>query len=70
LEPVAKDPTQDFRMSHRLQKFRGPQVLQLTRLFLSNPEAMIAEPPEMENELRGMALRKDADRKAEPSGTP
>ena len=70
LEPVARDPTQDFRMSHRLQRFRGPQVLQLTRLFLSKPEAMIAEPPEMENELRGMALRKDGDKVAGPSGTP
>lgn len=59
LEPVAKDPTQDFRMSHRLQRFRGPQVLQLTRLFLSNPESMIAEPPELEDELRGMATRKE-----------
>jgi pimeloyl-ACP methyl ester carboxylesterase len=70
LEPVAKDPTQDFRMSHRLQRFRGPQVLQLTRLFLSKPEAMIAEPPEMENELRGMALRKGEEGGAEPSGRP
>jgi pimeloyl-ACP methyl ester carboxylesterase len=58
LEPVAYDPTQDFLMSHRLQKFRAPQVMQLVRLFLSNPERMIAEPPEMEKELRGIALRK------------
>jgi hypothetical protein len=59
LGSVARDPRYDFRMSHRLQKFRAPQVLQLTRLFLSKPEAMLAEPPEMENELRGMALRKE-----------
>lgn len=70
LEPVAKDPRYDFRMSHRLQKFRGPQVLQLARLFLSKPEAMLAEPPEMENELRGMALRKDDDAGPDASGTP
>jgi pimeloyl-ACP methyl ester carboxylesterase len=57
LEPVAKDPRYDFRMSHRLQKFRAPQVLQLVRLFLSRPEEMVAEPPELENELRGLALR-------------
>ncbi len=72
LDAVARDPRYDFRMSHRLQKFRAPQVLQLVRLFLSKPEAMIAEPPEMENELRGMALRKN-DEKAEgsqTSGTP
>lgn len=70
LEPVAKDPTQDFRMSHRLQRFRGPQVLQLTRAFLSNPEAMIAEPPELENELRGMATRKEDGEGAGPSERP
>ena len=63
LDPVAKDPNQDFRMSHRLQKFRAPRVVQLVRLFLSNPEAMITEPPEMENELKGMALRKEQEGK-------
>ena len=59
LEKVARDPRYDFRMSHRLQKFRAPQVLQLARSFLSNPEAMVAEPPEMENELKGMEMRKE-----------
>jgi pimeloyl-ACP methyl ester carboxylesterase len=58
IEPVAYDPEHDFLISHKLQRFRAPQVMQLVRLFLSNPEAMIAEPPEMENELRGAALRR------------
>ena len=58
LDAVAKDPRYDFRMSHRLQKFRAPQVLQLVRLFLSRPEEMVAEPPELENELKGVALRR------------
>ncbi|MDG6969932.1 MAG: alpha/beta fold hydrolase, partial [Nitrososphaerota archaeon] len=62
LEAVARDPRYDFRMSHRLQSFRAPQVLQLTRSFLSRPSAMVAEPPEMENELRGQALRKEDDK--------
>ena len=62
LEPVARDPRYDFRMSHRLQKFRGPQVLQLARSFLSRPSAMVAEPPELENELRGQALRKEDEK--------
>lgn len=64
LDTVARDPRYDFRMSHRLQHFRAPQVLQFARLFLSKPEAMIAEPPEMENELRGMALRKETEKKS------
>jgi len=65
LEPVAKDPRYDFRISHRLQKFRAPQVLQLVRLFLSRPGEMVAEPPELENELRGLALRKEEKGSAE-----
>jgi pimeloyl-ACP methyl ester carboxylesterase len=62
LDPVNRDPKEDFRMSHRLQKFRAPQLMQLTRLFLGNPGAMTAEPPEMENQLRGMALRKEDEK--------
>ncbi|MDG7011428.1 MAG: alpha/beta fold hydrolase [Nitrososphaerota archaeon] len=62
LDSVARDPRYDFRMSHRLQKFRAPQVLQLARSFLSNPAGMIAEPPEVENELKGQALRKEDEK--------
>jgi predicted esterase len=72
LDAVAKDPRYDFRMSHRLQKFRAPQVMQLVRLFLSNPDSMVTEPPELENELKGLALRREDDKPkdAAPSGTP
>ena len=71
LDAVAKDPRYDFRMSHRLQKFRAPPVIQLARRFLSDPESMISEPPEMENELRGLALRKqDEESGAAPTSTP
>jgi pimeloyl-ACP methyl ester carboxylesterase len=58
LEPVAYDPAHDFTISHKLQRFRAPQVMQLVKLFLSNPEAMIAEPPHLEEELRGLAMKK------------
>jgi pimeloyl-ACP methyl ester carboxylesterase len=67
LEPVARDPREDFRMSHRLQRFRAPQLVQLAKLFLSNPGGMVAEPPEMENELRGMALRKEEEKGPAPT---
>ena len=70
LDTVARDPRYDFRMSHRLQQFRAPQVLQLTRSFLLNPEGMIAEPPEMENELKGLALRKEEKRGVATTSTP
>lgn len=59
LEPVAKDPSHDFTISHKLERFRAGEVLNLIKTFLSNPEAMISEPPEMEKELRGIALRGD-----------
>jgi pimeloyl-ACP methyl ester carboxylesterase len=61
LEPVAHDPAHDFLISHKLERFRAPQLLQLVKLFLSRPEEMIAEPPEMENELRGRELRKESN---------
>ncbi|MDA4124582.1 MAG: alpha/beta hydrolase [Thaumarchaeota archaeon] len=71
LDAVAKDPRYDFRMSHRLQKFRAPQVMQLVRLFLSNPGAMVAEPPELENELKGLAVRREEEKKGpDSSGKP
>ena len=71
LGSVSRDPRYDFRMSHRLEKFRAPQVLQLAKSFLSNPQAMVAEPPEMENELKGMELRKeDLKGDAASSATP
>ena len=70
LEPVNRDPTEDFRMSHRLQKFRAPQLLQLSRLFLTNPDEMVAEPPEMEKELRGMAMKKEDEKDEGPTSTP
>ena len=63
LDPVARDPKYDFRMSHRLERFKAPKVLQLVRLFLSKPEAMIGEPPELEDALMGMELRRDDERK-------
>lgn len=68
LDPVARDPRYDFRISHRLQKFRVPKILQLIELFLSRPEAMIAKPPELEKELQGMELRRK-DEKSEEGTT-
>jgi hypothetical protein len=63
LDAVSRNALYDFRMSHRLQKFRAAEVLQLVRLFLSKPETMVVEPPELENELRGMELRREEEEK-------
>jgi hypothetical protein len=70
LDPVARDPRYDFRVSHRLQKFRAPQILQLARSFLLNPTAMVAEPTQMENELRGMELREKEEGGAASTSKP
>ena len=63
LPPVAKDPRYDFTMAHRLQRFRSKETLGLIQNFLGAPDNLILEPPEMENELRGMALRREDERK-------
>jgi pimeloyl-ACP methyl ester carboxylesterase len=70
MDPVARDPRQGSSVSHRLERFRAPQVLQIVRLFLSRPEEMVAEPPEMEDELKGLALRKGEEEGSEATSRP
>ena len=62
LAPVAKDPKHDFTIAHRLLFSRAQDVLRLFSAFLASPSGAIAEPPEMEKELRGMAMKSDADK--------
>ena len=57
LPPVAKDPRHDFTYAHRLLVSRSDEVLRLFREFLASPMESTAEPPELEKELRGMALK-------------
>jgi len=61
LPPSAKDPRFDFTIAHRLSRFRSKEIIGLIQRFVKEPEKMIKEPPEMEDELRGMALRKKDD---------
>lgn len=62
LAPVAKDPRYDFTYAHRLLASRRDEVLGLLRTFLSSPSSSTAEPPELEKELRGTALKQDAEK--------
>jgi len=62
LAPVAKDPKYDFTIAHRLLVSRREEVLRLFRLFLASPSTATAEPPELEKELRGMAMKQDAEK--------
>lgn len=61
LAPVAKDPKFDFTIAHRLLVSRKEELLKLFRSFLASPASATAEPPELEKELRGMAMKQDAD---------
>ena len=63
LPPVAKDPRPDFTYAHRLLASRSDQLLKLFRSFLASPSAATAEPPELENELRGMAMKQETEKK-------
>jgi alpha/beta hydrolase fold len=62
LSPVAKDPRHDFTIAHRLLKSRKEELLRLFRSFLASPSASTAEPPELEKELRGMAMKPDTEK--------
>ncbi len=61
LDAVAKDPRQDFTIAHKLERYRSEVVLQKVLRFLADPDNLVAEPPELESELKGMAM-KEADR--------
>jgi dienelactone hydrolase len=57
LAPVAKDPKHDFTYAHRLLDSRRDELLALFRSFLASPDSATSEPPHIEKELRGMALK-------------
>ncbi|MDA4121675.1 MAG: alpha/beta hydrolase [Thaumarchaeota archaeon] len=57
LPPVAKNPRYDFTVAHKLETYRSDVILSIISDFLSAPWQKIAEPPEMEPELRGMAMQ-------------
>jgi pimeloyl-ACP methyl ester carboxylesterase len=61
LPPVAKDPRHDFTIAHRLLASRRDEILALFRAFLSSPSEATAEPPELEKELKGMAMKQGTE---------
>ncbi|SRR5712692_5895132 len=61
LPPVAKDPRHDFTIAHRLLTSRREELLRLFRAFLASPSGATAEPPELEKELRGMAMKQGTE---------
>ena len=63
LDPVAKNPHFDFTIAHKLERYRKDIILSMIRDFLSDPQGKIAEPPELEPELKGMAMKEDKESK-------
>ncbi|HUI01799.1 MAG TPA: alpha/beta fold hydrolase [Nitrososphaerales archaeon] len=59
LPPVAKDPRHDFTYAHNLLASRRDELMELFRSFLASPEGSTKEPPPLEKELRGMALKRE-----------
>jgi pimeloyl-ACP methyl ester carboxylesterase len=62
LDAVAKDPRHDFTIAHKLQRYRTDVIVASIRDFLSNPQAKVAEPPELEPELRGLAMKEEKEK--------
>jgi len=61
LPPVAKNPRYDFMIAHRLERYRSEAVASMIVDFLSAPWQKIADPPEMEPALRGVAAKEEKD---------
>jgi pimeloyl-ACP methyl ester carboxylesterase len=64
LGAVAKNPHYDFTIAHKLERYRKDVILSLIRDFLSAPVEKIAEPPELEPELKGMAMKEEKEEKS------
>ena len=64
LGAVAKNPHYDFTIAHKLERYRKDVILSLIRDFLSAPAEKIAEPPELEPELKGMAMKEEKEEKS------
>jgi pimeloyl-ACP methyl ester carboxylesterase len=61
LPPVAKNPKYDFSIAHKLERYRSEVITSMITDFLTAPWQKIAEPPELEPELRGMAMKEQRD---------
>lgn len=59
LPPVAKDPRHDFTYAHHLLVSRREELMKMFRTFLASPAASVSQAPEIEKELRGMALKRE-----------
>ena len=61
LGAVAKNPNYDFTIAHKLERYKKDVIISLIRDFLSSPSEKIAEPPELEPELKGLAMKEQKE---------
>jgi pimeloyl-ACP methyl ester carboxylesterase len=61
LGAVAKNPNYDFTIAHKLERYKKDVIISLVRDFLSSPSEKIAEPPELEPELKGLAMKEQKE---------
>ncbi len=64
LGAVAKNPNYDFTIAHKLERYKKDAIISLIRDFLSSPSEKIAEPPELEPELKGLAMKEQKEEKS------
>ena len=61
LGAVAKNPNYDFTIAHKLERYKKDVIISLIRDFLASPSEKIAEPPELEPELKGLAMKEQKE---------
>jgi len=64
LGAVAKNPNYDFTIAHKLERYKKDVIISLIRDFLSSPSDKIAEPPELEPELKGLAMKEQKEKES------
>jgi len=57
LPQVTKNPHYTFTAAHKLAKYKKVTITRLIKGFLASPTGMIAQPPELEPELKGLAMK-------------
>jgi len=61
LDPVARDPRNDFTIAHKLERYRTEAIETSMRDFLADPDRKVAQAPELEPELRGLATKEEKE---------
>lgn len=69
LGDVWDNPKLDFTSSHKIVQQRGMDIMERVVRFLKEPTALIQEPPELEPELRGLALKAEDKENADDGGS-